>query len=93
MVSVNNTTQPATILKVFLAEANSAFFNKTAKNLVHYVLNAYIAQISLCQSQRNPLEKNKKTIRVYLQTQIPNQTRANPTYFFNHLRGEGAHGG
>lgn len=55
MVSVTNTTQPATILKVFLAEANSDFFNKTSKNLVHCVLNAYIAQI--LQSQRNPLEK------------------------------------
>lgn len=77
MVSVTNTTQPATILKVFLVQANSDFFNKTSKNLDHYVLNAYITQISLHQSQRTPLEKNKKQ-SVYLQTQIPNQSRANP---------------
>lgn len=90
MVSVNNTTQPATILKVFLAEANSDFFNKTSKNLVHYVLNVYIAQISLCQSQRNLLEKKTEFIFKHRSQTRPEAT---PTYFFNHLWGEGAHGG
>lgn len=59
MVSVNNTTQPATILKVFLAEANSDFFNKTSKNLVHCVLNAYIAHFSV-NHKETPWKKTKK---------------------------------